>query len=533
LKNLIYILLLAPLFAKAQTSFQIPGPGFKSCLVNKYSNLLDANNDLIIAKADTSTKEISCVGLDIVDITGIGYFNSVTSIDFSNNKITTLNGSGIEALSKLKTLKLGTNQLSEIPSLSKLIALEEIVLQSNFISKLPELSNNTNLKSVILHTNRLTEIPDLSKLTNLTFLNIARNETLTKTPSLIGLNKLQYYYAWLCSMKTLPDLSHLTELVELNIGYNQLTSLPDFSNNQKLVLIYANHNKITSIPDFSTNPALTKVRLYNNYLTIDKVESTQSVINFESIFPFAPQESLPISISPNQDELSDFFLQATDNYKSTTMSISWFKNGSLLWTGSEDTFHIKSLSPLDEGKYSYSITSTLFPGLTLTSDTLSLIVKPCYYSDEFNINTLDSKCTNLGSIQISKSSNVNQGILYTIKNGNQNHTTKDSIHLKADEYQLFAEVTNGCTIDLGKTTIEQIKCDDYFFSPNNDGQDDEFFFEQDGRIEIYNRWGLKIKTIEGPAYWDGKDSKGQLVPSGYYKFISKNSKKESHLTVIH
>jgi internalin A len=526
-------LLLTPFFAKAQSTFQIPGLEFKACLVNKYSDLLDANSDLIIAKADTSSKEISCVGLDIADITGIGYFNSVTSIDFSNNKITSIIGIGLDTLSKLKTLKIGTNQLSELSNLHKLINLEDLSAQSNFLSKLPDLSKNINLKSLTVQSNRITELPDLSKLTNLTYLNIARNETLTKIPSLIGLNKLQYFYAWLCSMKTLPELNHLTELIELNIGYNQLTSLPDFSTNQKLTIIYANHNKITSIPDFSNNTMLTKVRLYNNYLSIDRIESTQNVLNFETIIPFSPQELAPISFAPSQDELTDLKLTATTNYKSTTMNISWFKDGSLLWTGSEDTFHIKSLSPIDEGKYTYSITSSLFPGLILNSDTLILKVKPCYYADEFTINALDSKCTNLGSIQISKSFNVIQSILYTVNNSTQSHTTGDSIHLKSDDYQIFAEVENGCTIDLGKATINQVKCEGYYFSPNNDGQDDEFFFEQEGRIEIYNRWGLKVKTIEGPAYWDGKDNKGQLVAAGYYKFISKNSKKDSHLTVIH
>lgn len=534
MKKILYILLLLPFVLNAQTPFAIPGPGFKACLVANYKSLLDVNNDLIIEKADTFKADIICKNFDIVDASGIGYFHSTGVIDLSTNKISSITGLGIDTLSQLKALRLGTNQLGELPSLQKLTLLEELSAQSNFLSKLPDLSKNTNLISLVIHTNRLTELPNLSTLSKLELLNYARNETIQKPVSLIGLSNLKMYYAWLSSMKTLPAIDHLTELLELNIGYNQLTVLPDLSANKKLSLIYANHNQLTEIPDFSQNTALTKVRLYNNYLTIAKVESVQNIPNFETVVPFAPQELLPLNLVATQNELSDFHLQATDNYASPTMNITWYKNGVSIWSGGEDTFRLKNISPQAEGKYSYSITTSLFPGLTLNSDTLNLKVSPCYLDKEFHFETSPAKCTNLGSLHLFKTNLVTQNITYTITDKlNNSYTTSDSLALKTNDYHISAQIENGCSIDLGDAYIAQEKCGDYFFSPNNDGVDDEFFFDQSGKIDIYNRWGTKVQSIEGPSYWDGKDSKGQLVPTGYYQFVHKASKKEQHLTVIH
>jgi Leucine-rich repeat (LRR) protein len=533
-KKILCILLLLPFVSNAQTPFAIPEPAFKACLVANYKHLLDANNDLIIEMADTTKEDIVCKSYDIVDATGIGFFHSTSVIDLSTNKITSINALGIDTLSQLKVLKLGTNQLSELPSLHKLTLLEELSAQSNFLSKLPDLSANTNLISLTVHTNRLTELPNLSTLSKLELLNYARNETIQKPVSLIGLTNLKMYYAWLSSMKTLPAIDHLKELVELNIGYNQLTVLPDLSANKKLSLIYANHNQLNQIPDFSQNTALTKVRLYNNYLTIDMIESVQNIPNFETIVPFAPQELLPINLVATQNELSDFYLKATDNYASSTMNITWYKNGVSIWSGAEDTFRLKNMSLQDEGKYSYSITTSIFPDLTLNSDTLNLKVSPCYLGKEFHFETSAAKCTNLGSLHLFKTNLVTQNITYTITDKlNNSYTTSDSFALKTNDYHISAQVENGCTIDLGDVFIAQEKCDDYFFSPNNDGIDDEFFFEQNGKIDIYNPWGAKVQSIEGPSYWDGKDSKGQLVPTGYYQFVHKASKKGQHLTVIH
>jgi gliding motility-associated-like protein len=63
------------------------------------------------------------------------------------------------------------------------------------------------------------------------------------------------------------------------------------------------------------------------------------------------------------------------------------------------------------------------------------------------------------------------------------------------------------------------------FTPNNDGFNDKFFIETYGEFDlanmkIYSRWGVLVWESNVPTeFWDGKDRKGQELPSGTYFFI--------------
>jgi len=65
----------------------------------------------------------------------------------------------------------------------------------------------------------------------------------------------------------------------------------------------------------------------------------------------------------------------------------------------------------------------------------------------------------------------------------------------------------------------------YFFSPNNDNNNDLWIIEEldtynDTRINIFNRWGSKIIEIDNQQNtWDGKFSNGEDVPEGVYFYV--------------
>ncbi len=84
---------------------------------------------------------------------------------------------------------------------------------------------------------------------------------------------------------------------------------------------------------------------------------------------------------------------------------------------------------------------------------------------------------------------------------------------------------NGCsdTVSTFVTALEGILIPNVF-SPNGDGTNDEFYIPNSGlkeyKIEIFDRWGVKIFEAEAPAiHWDGRSTSGGICTDGTYYYI--------------
>src|SRR5665213_313922 len=83
----------------------------------------------------------------------------------------------------------------------------------------------------------------------------------------------------------------------------------------------------------------------------------------------------------------------------------------------------------------------------------------------------------------------------------------------------------GCT-DTAQTIISVLEgiLIPNVFSPNGDGVNDEFYIPSSGlkeyKIEIYDRWGVKIFESDAPAiHWDGRSTSGMACTDGTYYYI--------------
>jgi internalin A len=140
--------------------------------VAKTRNCSQANQTL------TKLTSLYLSGNQISDIKPLSNLTNLTSLSLSENKISDIKP--LSNLTNLTTLYLGGNKISDIKPLSNLTNLTTLYLWVNKISDIKPLSNLTKLTSLSLLFNQISDIKPLSNLTNLTFLNLAKNPLIVK-----------------------------------------------------------------------------------------------------------------------------------------------------------------------------------------------------------------------------------------------------------------------------------------------------------------------------------------------------------------
>ena len=130
-------------------------------LKNKFGEFkykLNDNNEVVAIN-------LSNRGVETKDLELIGRLTSLEKLDFSENKITKIQG--LDNLTSLKNLHLENNQITEIQGLNNLVELEYLNLNDNQISKIQGLEKSTKLRWLNLGHNQITKIEGLDNLTNL------------------------------------------------------------------------------------------------------------------------------------------------------------------------------------------------------------------------------------------------------------------------------------------------------------------------------------------------------------------------------
>ena len=129
-------------------------------------------------------------------------YEKVTTLNLDKNQLTEV-PKGLEKLTKLTTLKLWANQLTDVKGLENLTQLRVLFLNNNYtFTEVPkELEKLTQLRELWLNGNELTDVKGLEKLTKLLVLNLHYNK-LTNVKGLEKLTKLREL--WLYNT---PDLT--------------------------------------------------------------------------------------------------------------------------------------------------------------------------------------------------------------------------------------------------------------------------------------------------------------------------------------
>ena len=192
----------------------------------------------------------------LTSLQGIEYFESLTYLTCSYNRLTSLD---ISKNTALTYLTCSYNQLTSL-DISKNTALTDFSCDDNQLTAL-DVSKNTALTSLYCSDNQLTSL-DFSQNTALGTLSCYNNQL---TSLDISKNTALTDFSCDDNQLTALDVSKNTALTSLYCSDNQLTSL-DFSQNTALGTLSCYNNQLTSL-DISKNTALIKLSCYNNQLT--------------------------------------------------------------------------------------------------------------------------------------------------------------------------------------------------------------------------------------------------------------------------
>jgi len=222
MKNL--ILLTGSLFLTGLSFTQnvnIPDFNFKNCLLSNSSINTNLDLEIQVSEAEAYTGDITCLGQNISDATGLEAFINITILRLPMNQLTSLN---VSQNTSLVTIICPVNSLSSV-DVSNNPVIEELILNDNDLISV-EVSQNPLLRRLEFPNNSVNAL-DVTQNPVLEILDFSGNSVnsidLTQNPAL---KSLIINGNWLSSL----DLSQNQALEHLECMVSGIPNL-DFSQN--------------------------------------------------------------------------------------------------------------------------------------------------------------------------------------------------------------------------------------------------------------------------------------------------------------
>lgn len=172
-----------------------------------------------------------------------------------------------------------------------------------------------------------------------------------------------------------------------------------------------------------------------------------------------------------------------------------------------------------------------------TRDSVKVTISPSMTFDDRHVQVEHAACNARGAIQVNKDA-IQGGIepyqfrVKEIIDGRTLTSSSGTIEdLQPGEYQLTIEDAMGCELELQRSfQVTHQNCENHVIAPNRE-EANKYYFENQGEIEIYDRTGELVKSLQGPAEWHGRNETGRQVPMGSYQVLI-NGQQKLQITVI-
>jgi internalin A len=199
-------------------------------------------------------------GIDYITINGERYSVSLTELDLTGLDLTDEDIVPLRHMTNLTTLRLGSNQISDLAVLSELDSLTTLNISNNNIIDVTPLSNLVSLSQLDLANNPIDNESPVMHVPYIWGLNyiIIRAERYN-----VSLTELDLSGYDLTDEEIVP-LRHMTNLTELMLGDNLISDLTPLTNLTNLIALDLGNNEVEDLTPLADLTNLEQLDLTDN-----------------------------------------------------------------------------------------------------------------------------------------------------------------------------------------------------------------------------------------------------------------------------
>ena len=191
-----------------------------------------------------------------------GLATRLTNLDISNNRLESLEYSGLEKLHGLLSIKMSNNKLKSLPSyFNQFKALRNLNISSNYLEVFPD--SVCELKSLIdldISFNTIRALPRIGQLTRLEKLwatnNLLSGDFHSSIKELKNLKEIDLRFNDVTSIDVFAELPKLEQLM---VGHNSISKFE--GSFAKICILHLDHNPLTRFDLSSCVPSLTSLNI--------------------------------------------------------------------------------------------------------------------------------------------------------------------------------------------------------------------------------------------------------------------------------
>lgn len=186
---------------------------------------------------------------------------ALTELTAGSNSISDL--SGVERLVDLVYLYIGHNAIEDLAPIEQLKSLRGLDAWDNRVRDLSPLTGLTGLEWLRMDRNQIRSIDALGTMTHLEWLTLAHNSVVDISP-LANLTTLARLNLSTNQIVDVSPLADLTQLRELNLAFNRIVDLAPLAHLSQLQSLQLDGNRIARIDPVETLTDLAELRLADN-----------------------------------------------------------------------------------------------------------------------------------------------------------------------------------------------------------------------------------------------------------------------------